>query len=109
MATIWKHGEGDWCHICGNRQAVTADIFYPDNAENDKPDANADGKPEKYIRICTSCATLVLIACQQEIEIRTVRVRPTQMKVDRLRKNSEQYALERDIKKAITKPTGPET
>jgi len=30
MATIWKHGEGDWCHICGNRQAVTADIFYPD-------------------------------------------------------------------------------
>lgn len=109
MATIWKHGEGDWCHICGNRQAVTADIFYPDNAENDRPPFNQSGKPEKYIRICTSCATLVLIACQQEIEIRTARVRPTQKKLDRLGERSEQYALERDMRKVTTKPAGPQT
>ena len=66
MATIWKHGENDWCHVCGYRRKETADVFYPNNAENDKGEENA-----KYIRVCTNCAENILTACREAKQIET--------------------------------------
>jgi hypothetical protein len=42
-----KHN--DWCHICGERPANLADVWYPANAEH-------RGKNTEYIRICVGCA-----------------------------------------------------
>jgi len=64
MASIWKHSEGDWCHICGHRRKETADVFYPKNAEHDKTNT-------MYIRICTTCAENILTACREKKEIET--------------------------------------
>ena len=52
MARIMKHGENDWCHICGNREVNLADIDYPENAEHEV-------RPGKYIRICSDCGVLI--------------------------------------------------
>ena len=64
MASIWKHSENDWCHICGYRRKETADVFYPDNAEHDKINT-------KYIRVCTDCARNILEVCDEWNEIET--------------------------------------
>jgi hypothetical protein len=46
---ISKHTQNDWCHLCGNRKPVLADVSYGTNSEHDKKDHS------KYIRICTDC------------------------------------------------------
>lgn len=51
MSLIINHGTSDWCHVCGRRESPCADIFFPVNAEHDKPLA-------RYIRICADCAEL---------------------------------------------------
>lgn len=40
----------DWCHLCGQRRNPTADIWYANNAENDKVMGTGH-----YIRICSLC------------------------------------------------------
>lgn len=52
MAMIWKHGENDWCHICGHRVKNLSDVWYPTNAEHFTDE-------DRYIRICAGCAGLI--------------------------------------------------
>lgn len=42
----------DWCHICGKREKLLCDVWYPQNAEHDKKDT-------KYIRICSVCSLTI--------------------------------------------------
>ncbi|MGC8639016.1 MAG: hypothetical protein ACP5XB_03955 [Isosphaeraceae bacterium] len=36
MAEFARHTSDDWCHICGTRQALNVDIWYPKNAEHER-------------------------------------------------------------------------
>ena len=54
---ITYHDNDDWCHTCGERNSPTADVSYPENAEH-------GGANKKYIRICSTCASRVLLACK---------------------------------------------
>jgi hypothetical protein len=42
---------GDWCHLCGKRDLPLADIWYAENAENDREPMKA----KHYVRICAGC------------------------------------------------------
>lgn len=48
-----KHSD-DWCHVCGHRRPVLADIWYPENAEHALNEEDAFMRT-KYIRICRWC------------------------------------------------------
>jgi hypothetical protein len=51
-ALMSRHAAGDWCHLCGKRDKPTTDVWYANNAENDKPTGK---KNSRYIRICSGC------------------------------------------------------
>ncbi len=53
-----RHAAGDWCHLCGQREYETADIWYDKNSE----EAVRKGIAERteYIRICRRCAMMVM-------------------------------------------------
>ncbi len=53
MATITKKIGEDWCHICGTRTNQIADIFYPENAENENDE-------KEYVRMCINCASTII-------------------------------------------------
>ena len=65
MALFIKNFSGDWCHVCGYRDAATVVVRYPDNAEHDKLNT-------RFIRICTGCAESILtVGAGGDIEIET--------------------------------------
>jgi hypothetical protein len=49
------HEADDWCHLCGRRDEPLVDIWYAENAENDRPAKRGTPRPELYIRICAGC------------------------------------------------------
>lgn len=51
-----RHDRNDWCHLCGQRESVLADIGYPRNAEH-------DFKRTEYIRICSCCGERIMRVC----------------------------------------------
>lgn len=49
MSTIDKCMHNDWCHVCGRREDLLTNVWYPNNAEH-------DSEPTQRIRICAGCA-----------------------------------------------------
>jgi hypothetical protein len=67
MARICKHDNYyDWCHICGKRSDMTADIWYPKKAESATNEQHLArrGKDICYIRICMKCAKRIVQVCE---------------------------------------------
>ena len=54
----------DWCHLCGKRQPYLVDVWYPENAEQErqKPKSfNRDREHQyEYLRICRTCIDTLL-------------------------------------------------
>lgn len=43
----------DWCHLCGKRESLLVDCFYPKNAEH-------GGPKDVYLRVCFECVVVML-------------------------------------------------
>jgi hypothetical protein len=39
----------DWCHLCGENQTPSLDLWFPENAEH-------GGPKDRYLRMCWACA-----------------------------------------------------
>lgn len=59
--------ENDWCHLCGEREDRTIDVWYPRNAEHVTPDMET-----VYIRICSKCVGFLLYKFRNTEETRLV-------------------------------------
>ena len=60
--SITPHEGKDWCHLCGQRQSNTADVFYGENAEHLYLGLTAKGHRARYVRICDICAERIRLA-----------------------------------------------